>query len=193
MITTSAPEYTYAMTQVTEAYESLLATWNDQLVPASQKDPTIYPKINATMFMTEQVLSEDVGHLSDVLGTHLVFGNWHPVGNVEGSLYLLERADDPSTKLDSALRVRFGRMVSYGGTEIVRIGQSPTLASLKGLPLYTEKGTLYERTYNREDDSLAGAPIEDIAAIISELETISRRLELTEQTLMEVLKTEHAV
>jgi hypothetical protein len=191
MITTSTPEYAHAMTQVREAYESLLATWNDQLVPASQKDPTIYQKINATMFVTKQ-LSEDVGHLSDALGTHLVFGNWHPMGNMEGSLYLLERSDDTDTKLGSALRVRFGRMVSYGGTEIVRIGLSPTLASLKGLPLYTEKGTLYERTYDREDGSLAGAPIEDIAAIISELETISQRLDLTRRTIMEVIETEHA-
>lgn len=188
-ITTDNAEYINALESVVRAYTQVTQTWDDKVLPAGEYAAS---KILGHRFSTVDVLDNYVGYRNAENGTHLVFGDWQPIGNVEGSLYFLSGFNENTHKFTSNLRVRWGQTISFRGTQLNLNYGELSIAILDGKRVQTKlDGSLNFANYS--GDEIAFTPVTDLEPILSTLGKIGENLTAANTALEEVVATAEPV
>ncbi|MBH1980754.1 hypothetical protein I8H83_04185 [Candidatus Saccharibacteria bacterium] len=192
-ITTSNEEYIDALESIRQAYAQVLETWNTKILPAG--DPVLQVIAGMRRFNSEMLLNGEVGYHNPNKGTCLVYGDWYPIGNMEGSLYYLHGFGQAQGKFAHSLRVRWdgSSSISYDGTEMT-FGRDDKLGIvfLGGRRISTETdGSLHFVKY--EDDDYSYTPVTDLEQLLDAMEALRESLTAVNAELEEVVASAEPV
>lgn len=159
---------------------ALFTLWDDKVYARDISTRLVAGRFNRLMVETE-----NLGYLSQKHRARIVYGDFTPFGNIEGSLYLLFGAP-----IEQQLRVRWA---GAGPTSIVLAGTRLIVTSVKLHPRTVNNHEIKEITdntvliYPTHEHDATELPVEELLSAIVQ---ITRALRLTRTVLTEAIESE---